>query len=149
MHALFASKWLPEPGDVRTTRKIKIPYNPLILQKKKKPKPARRKPHNAFLKAKQYEKLLQRKKVKNKTELAQRQGISRARVTQILNLLKLAPEIREYLESLTDEKQLRYYTERRLRPITVTKGHKSQMEKFDKLKRRADSTRRIISPNRL
>lgn len=88
----------------------------------------------AFLRAKQYEKLLKHKKVKNKTELAQKEKTSKARITQILNLLKLAPEIQEYLKNLTDEKQLRFFTEKRLRPITQIKDHEAQLRKFTGLK---------------
>jgi hypothetical protein len=44
--------------------------------------------------------------------------LTKARVTQILKLLNLAPEIQEYLTHLTDERQLRYFTERKLRKIS-------------------------------
>lgn len=75
--------------------------------------------------------------VKNRAELAQKEGITRARVTQILNLLKLAPEIQDYLSGLTDESLLKYFTERRLRQITSEKDTETQLEKFNELKRKA------------
>jgi hypothetical protein len=123
----------------------------LILKKKKKPKPAKRKPHNAFLKAKHYQKLLQHKVVKNNNELAEKEGFTRARVTQILNLLKLAPEIQEYLSKITDKELLRFFTERRLRKIAAIKDHKTQLKRFQKLKKevgiREDSLFEMIDQN--
>jgi hypothetical protein len=64
--------------------------------------------------------------------------MTRARVTQILNILKLAPEIQDYRSGLTDESLLRYFTERRLRQITSEKDLETQLEKFEALKKRED-----------
>ena len=47
-------------------------------------------------------------------------GVSRARVTQHLNLLKLPSAIVNYLAYCTDPVVLDYFTERRLRPMTLT-----------------------------
>jgi hypothetical protein len=129
-------EWLPGPGDVRTTRKICIPYNPLILQKKKKPNSStftKKSKINIFHKAKEYSKLLEQGVVNSKAQLAKKEGITRARITQILNLLKLAPEIQSYLLSLTDA-QAEYFTEKKLRPITQIKDHKTQLKKFHRAK---------------
>lgn len=116
-------------------QKIFIPYNPLILKVKSKPCTPKREPFNVFLRAKRYQRLLHRKAVKNKSELAQREGVSRARITQILDLLKLAPEIKGYLGSLTDQDQIKFFTERRLRKVTTLKDHKKQLKRFEQLKR--------------
>ena len=40
------------------------------------------------------------------SELAKEEGITRARMTQIMNLLKLAPEIREYIRNLNDPEEI-------------------------------------------
>jgi len=54
--------------------------------------------------------------VGSKAELAEKLGVSRAKVTQMLNLLKLDDEILEFLVSLEDiDKRLEIFTERRLR----------------------------------
>jgi hypothetical protein len=71
-----------------------------------------------MLKALEYSKLLDQGLVNSQAELARKENVNRARITQILNLFKLAPKIQEYLSNLTDEKQIRYFTERRLRQIT-------------------------------
>lgn len=48
-------------------------------------------------------------------EIVSKEGLSRARVTQIMNLLKLPPEWKEFLAALDDSEQIRRYSERRLR----------------------------------
>ena len=57
--------------------------------------------------------------VKNQAELARIKGISRARVTQILNLLKLNSFIIQELEKLGDPLKSKIITERILRPYGI------------------------------
>jgi hypothetical protein len=47
--------------------------------------------------------------------LRKKEGLTRARVTQVMNLLKLSAEMREFLAGLEDLKEIRRYSERRLR----------------------------------
>ena len=42
-------------------------------------------------------------------------GLTRARVTQIMNLLKLPDEMKEFLTGLDDPKEIHKHSERRLR----------------------------------
>ena len=49
-------------------------------------------------------------------KIARREGISRARVTQVLGLLRLAPEIQEHVLSLPDSVRRSAITERRVAP---------------------------------
>jgi hypothetical protein len=107
----------------------------LIKKKSNIPTKARKPAVNIFLKAKHYQKLIKQGVVKNKSELAKKEGVSRARITQILNLLKLAPEIQIYFANLIEQDQQRFFTERRLRQIVRIKAHKTQMKKFQELKR--------------
>lgn len=51
-------------------------------------------------------------------EIAAKEGVSRARVTQVMNLLKLPEEMRDFLLGLDDPKEIRRYSERKLRSIT-------------------------------
>jgi hypothetical protein len=53
----------------------------------------------------------------NQADLARLYGVSRARVTQVLLLLKLHPAILDFLRGLPPEPHARLYTERRLRPL--------------------------------
>jgi hypothetical protein len=65
--------------------------------------------------------------VKNQSDLALKLGISRARVTQILNLLKLDSLIIQELEKLGDPIKSKLITERMLRPY-VNKSFREQKE---------------------
>jgi len=54
---------------------------------------------------------------KNQAELARIKGISRARVTQILNLLKLDKNIIDQFEQIGDPMDRKVISERKLRKI--------------------------------
>jgi len=66
-------------------------------------------------------------KVKNQAELARKLGISRARVTQILNLLKLKPATIQELEKLGDPLKSKIINERMLRS-NVNKSSENQLK---------------------
>ena len=68
--------------------------------------------------------------VKNQSELARIKGISRARVTQILNLLKLDFLIIQELEKFGNPLKEKIITERILRPY-VNKTFKEQIKILD------------------
>ena len=55
---------------------------------------------------------------RTQSELAGGLGLSRARVTQIMNLLKLPRDIGEFLADCQDAAIRRYFTEQRLRALT-------------------------------
>jgi hypothetical protein len=55
--------------------------------------------------------------VKNQAELARIKGISRARVTQILNLLKLNKDVMRQIEQIGDPMDKKVISERELRKI--------------------------------
>ena len=78
--------------------------------------------------------MLERELVNNRSELAKRYGLSRARVTQIMNLLDLAPEIQEHLLKLQDRKSVRALSEHRLRRLTQLRSRLAQMRWFSKLR---------------
>ena len=54
---------------------------------------------------------------KNQAELARIKGISRARVTQILNLLKLNKDVIKQIEQIGDPMDKKVISERELRKI--------------------------------
>jgi hypothetical protein len=60
-------------------------------------------------------KILDEVRVKSLSEIAQKEGMTLARVTQIMNLLKLPAEWQGFLAELDDPKEIRKYSERRLR----------------------------------
>jgi hypothetical protein len=125
MSALFASKWLLERYDLRTTNTIiPIKYNFPVNKKSIK--------NNQFVKhslerhiihkALEWQEMLDEGEVSSLSQIAKVEGLTRARVTQIMNLLKLPAGLKEFLTNLHDPIEIRKYSERRLR-----KSLKSEM----------------------
>jgi DNA-binding transcriptional regulator LsrR (DeoR family) len=71
--------------------------------------------------------------VKNQSNLARKLGISRVRIHQILNLLKLDSLIIQELEKFGDPVKSKIITERMLRPY-INKSLQEQKELFYLLK---------------
>jgi hypothetical protein len=75
----------------------------------------------------QFEELIRDGVVKDQAELARLGRVSRARLTQIMDLLNLAPEIQEHLLDLRLSNQGgRQISERQLRPISATPCWRTQ-----------------------
>ena len=70
---------------------------------------------NPIYLAKEYKEMIDTGEAKNQSELARIKGISRARVTQILNLLKLDKSIIDNLEKIGDPMDRKLVSERQLR----------------------------------
>jgi len=88
-------------------------------------------PKNTILEARRYQACLEAVPDRTRAEVAQIFGISRARVTQHLNLLKLPTVIVGFLESNEDPAILDYFTERRLRPLTRLTNDQEKWEQFE------------------
>jgi hypothetical protein len=95
-------------------------------------------------KATAWKKILDNGEVGSLSEIAEKEGLTRARVTQIMNLLKLPPEWREFLLRLQNPKEIRKYSERRLRnhqvgrytpPSDESKQHREPTEELPKKSR--------------
>ena len=82
-----------------------------------KPSSLKKTYRNPIYLAKEYEKMIDSGEVKNQAELARIKGLSRARVTQILNLLKLDKRIIDNLEQMGDPMERKVISERELRKI--------------------------------
>ncbi len=74
--------------------------------------------------------LLDSGEVRNQAEIAQREGITRARVTQIMGMLRLAPEIQEHILSLPSTICRSSISERALRHIAQNEDSKQQLAEF-------------------
>ena len=98
-----------------------------IDQQIRRPKPI--KPH-PLVTACRLRELLESGVVNTKAELARRTGLSRARITQLLNLLKLPSAIVAYLADCADPDVLDYFTERRLRPMTLVADKTAVLNSF-------------------
>lgn len=81
----------------------------------------------------QWRTLLDSGQVVSQAEVARHQGITRARVTQIMGLVRLAPEIREHILSMSDTVRRPAVTERALRPTARFEDPKSQFAEFELL----------------
>ena len=122
-------EWLPGRNDLRTTGLINsTSYKEKTLQKSpieeglndnkihevNKPK------KHIIHKAIEWKRMLDTRSVKSYSEIAEKEGFTRARVTQIMNLMKLPPDWKTFLAGLDDPKDIRKYSERRLRNYGVS-----------------------------
>jgi hypothetical protein len=76
--------------------------------------------------AEEFQALLKAGEVRNQADLACLKGLTRARVTQIMKLLKLAPEIQDYIRELPEEAPRNWVTEKKVRSLTGL-GHEKQL----------------------
>ncbi|MHC4216285.1 MAG: hypothetical protein ACYSWP_23280 [Planctomycetota bacterium] len=94
----------------------------------------RREPVNPVSLALVFRMMLDEGAVNSQSQLAQQVGLTRARVTQLLNLLKLPLDIIAELSAAQNRNQAAFYTERRLRPITKLASSREQLNAFQKLR---------------
>lgn len=100
----------------------------------KPPRPARRPRVVELLrKAQEWRRQLDSGEVDSQADLARREGLTRARVTQVLAMLRLAPEIQEHVASLPEALLRTAITERALRSIVRIRNLREQMQRFQEL----------------
>ncbi len=87
-----------------------------------------------LLEASRYENLFKDPFVQIQSDIAREMGITRARVSQIMALLKLAPEIQRELLALQEQRAIRFFSEHRLRPLLNIKKPSLQIHEFNKMK---------------
>ena len=66
------------------------------------------------------------------SNIARREGLTRARVTQVMGMLRLAPEIQEHILSMPIIVRRPIITERALRPIELLPDYCDQDRDFRK-----------------
>jgi hypothetical protein len=84
-------------------------------------------------KALEWQALLESGEVRNQAEVARREGITRARVTQVIGMLQLAPEIQQHVLSMPDAVRRPAITERALRPIAQLEDPDDQVARLREL----------------
>lgn len=101
----------------------------------RKPPKAARTPRVVELlrKALEWQTLLESGQLSNQAAIARREGVTRARVTQVMGLLRLTPEIQNHILAMPDTAHRPAITERFLRPIARLEDLTDQMAKFQKL----------------
>jgi len=130
-----------ENGNVGTLTR-RVPAERVISalppkDRNRKPPTASRTPRvvELFRKALEWQALLESGQVHNQAEIARREGITRARVTHLMGLLRLAPEIQQHILSMPDMVLRPAITERALRPIARIAQSKDQIHAFEQLLR--------------
>ena len=98
-----------------------------------KPEKFKKTKTNPVLRALKLKEILDSKKAKSKSELANEMGLSRVRITQIMNLLKLQPKIIQKISSIKDPLVFNFLTERRLRSLIKIKDKNTQIAMFRKV----------------
>lgn len=132
-----------ENGNVGTLkRRVTADRVVNVAAKARRPaKPVRepRPPHVIELlqRAQEWHRQLEAGEARTQAEIARREGITRARVTQVMGLLRLAPEIQEHVLSLPDAVRRPAITERALRPIAQLESVADQRTRFQALMDRA------------
>jgi len=111
--AVPAPRWKPKPPE--PPKKPKTPHVVELLRK-----------------AAEWRRQLDSGEVANQAEIARREGITRARVTQVLGLLRLAPEIRERIRRLPGTTHAALISERALRPMSGQTSEQ-QVKAFEEL----------------
>jgi hypothetical protein len=113
----FRIEWLPERNDLRTTHAIiSICYERKVKKKAFVKEKAINLPKKHVIhKAIKWKKMLEDGKVNSLREIARKEGLSRTRVTQIMNLLKLPAKVQKFLVDLNNPKEIRRHSERKLR----------------------------------
>jgi hypothetical protein len=86
--------------------------------KRKKGTKGQKHHRNPVVLAREWKEALDRGEYKSQADLARKKGVSRARVTQIMNLLKLDSEVQEMVVRLGDPLPTGSVTERNLRGLS-------------------------------
>jgi hypothetical protein len=104
---------------------------------RRRPKPLR-KPRTPLIvellrKAVTWQALLESGDMISRADLARHEGVTRARVTQIMGMLRLDSKIQEHILNMSDVICRPALTERALRPIAQLNGAREQFAAFSKL----------------
>jgi hypothetical protein len=128
-----------ENGNIGTLSRRASPDQVLsaVLPGRSNPKPPRepKTPRVVELlrKAIEWQALLESGKITSQADIALQEGITRVRVTQVLGMLHLAPEIREKILSMPKAVHRPQITERVLRPICAISNFRDQLREFHRV----------------
>lgn len=108
-------------------------------------KPEKAMPASPVALALAFQQMLEDGEVNNQSHLARKVGLTRARVTQILNLLKLPDSVIRNLCSISEPKKIALFSERRLRSITRLPRAKEQIKAFHDLDKESSGNRSPVT----
>ena len=86
-----------------------------------------------LIEAKHYQNLLNDHLINNQSDIARDLGVTMARVSQVMSLLKLAPEIQKTLLGFEDHKMIKFFSEYRLKPLLTINSPDQQVKEFKKM----------------
>ncbi|MCD6405208.1 MAG: hypothetical protein J7M19_05240 [Planctomycetes bacterium] len=128
--------WAFETGNLgRLTRRVPashvvnaVPERTRRAKRKRPPKePKVPSVVQTLRKALEWRRQLDAGEVATQADIARREGVTRARVTQVLMLLRLAPEIQEHILNLPKSVGRSPITERRLRSLCIHYSYEKQL----------------------
>ena len=106
--------------DKRITRRLLKEHRPVVC----KPNP--------ITVALKYQKMYEDSAFQTMEKVGQQLGVSRVRIHQMLNLLKLDQRIIDFIQKIKDPRQSNFWNEHRLRKIAILPKEK-QYRRFEKL----------------
>jgi hypothetical protein len=115
------------PGDRTVSAVLQVRGNPKPPREPKTPRVV-----ELLRKAIEWQTLLESGKIANQADIAQREGITRARITQVMGLQRLAPEIQQHILAMPDLAHRPSVSERMLRPITTITYYHDQIREFQR-----------------
>ena len=83
--------------------------------------------------ARKFERMVKSREIANFTELAVRSGLTKARVSQLMDLTLLAPDVRKEILRLKSADGIEPITERKLRDLVRLEGWGEQRREWAKL----------------
>lgn len=81
-----------------------------------------------------YKKLVEGERRLSRSAIARMSGVTRARISQVLAILNLDPEILEYVASIRDSTAVRFFTERRLRRLLGIRDQAERLLQFSAMR---------------
>lgn len=137
-------------GSLNSTvsRTLRIEYWPApALRPSSATATAQRRYRNPLFVAKEWMILLQSGKVATRTDLTKHLELSRARITQVLSVLTLAPEVLGLIEGLGDPLIAPLVTERFLRSISELDNQEQMSRVKDRILKGSSRSTRSGSPD--
>ena len=126
--------WLPKAGNCKNFSE-RFTFCPESLQRRAKQavsETSKEQYRHPLLLAYEFQELLEAGMVNNRAEIAARYGLSRARVTQVMNLLRLPMSAQHYAMALPSEEQ-RVYSGRRLWGVAGIRDGAARVKAFEDL----------------
>ena len=112
-----------------------IPANKIFTQKEWRSHINQSKRKNPILEGYKYLEYLENNSISTYRDVARKFNISKARVSQMIALVKKLPqEIIDYFTNKDEKPDLCYFTERKLRPLTLMESDEVKIKRFNEMK---------------